>query len=1102
MATVTKTFTFTTTSEGFSSNPGTSVTMTSNTGSLVSSRAVKANSGADSSWTLATTWIGLGVPAGAIVSAVTSASMASQCTAFTSAGSGNTSGAATLVDGSTTVTLSSQRSITGTDGSPVTTNGVDSTGLKLAASNSITLTIPNHLQNTNTTGSTVTLSQDTLAMTITFDMPVFDGLNYNPPPPSPITRPSRRYSSTRHSIGLPYLEGRLVPALQPPQPPSRQLALARAAIMAGEPGIEAAFVYVAPPQPVVAVPEIQWPPPRPRQWRAAGIMRGSDGAEAPIVPFVPQGFPVQSPQPSVDFTRRHRYSPSRLPLGLPYLEGRLSPDQQPPQPPKPKPWRGAVLPKEDGIEAAFIAPAAPFVFRDFAQERQAIRWGRRPYYGPTRVSVGSVPPVAGATAQWAPTQTDVFRRIRPFYSPTRLSLFGPPAPVARQFFENPVQRLRSPSPHKGGMAMRINLTSFAEYTPIQWPAADMYRTGYRKIGFQAIVPEQPLVPFVGATFQWAPNQIEALPTRRHVYAPHPVTPDAPFVPPQNVPFQWAPNQIDIYRKTGIKFSFQPIVPEAPFAGPITVPRQWAVTHSQMERARRKVFGATPISPEAVFIAPFVVKQWAPNEIQVYPTRRKRFGSTPIVPEARFVPPVGVGFQWAPNEIQVPRWARRPRYSPFIRGVASPGTLGRTQWFENPPLMLRSPAPHKGGAAMRINLVSFAEYRYYGLDAWAVYKPRRHVDVLPPEFPTQPEFTPPGATLEWMDEYRPVLAPWPRQNRAGAIFPISQGNANPFVPPQPVPLNWGQDQIDANPLRTWFNRAAAILPANIDIAYQLTLFFPDGWEIQPPPPPFRPLRGPAAIFRGEDGHELPPQPLLVYGWPVQMPQPPARRPTRPAAIMRIEPGHNLPYTFQRSGWSVQPWQPRLWPSRRPAAIFRGDDGNENPFTFIVPPPLFFYSDSNTFRYRRHNLLWEPFWQPQGRRIHPPHPPHPPNGRWRAVPDQSATHLLNDITDLQPQIHEDGFTIFFNTPLDIPSDRDNVSLIFVKPDGSLLPQDPEVVFVGQDNIAGYLIEQRTYAMYTFGNDELDQSGTWSVYLVRVDLAEQISGIGQFIVLGTIV
>ena len=79
MATVAVTFAFLSDAQSFTSNPGTSCTLAwtgsdgNPVGSLSSSRAVKGNSGADSSWTRSLTWETLGVPVGSTVTGVTSA---------------------------------------------------------------------------------------------------------------------------------------------------------------------------------------------------------------------------------------------------------------------------------------------------------------------------------------------------------------------------------------------------------------------------------------------------------------------------------------------------------------------------------------------------------------------------------------------------------------------------------------------------------------------------------------------------------------------------------------------------------------------------------------------------------------------------------------------------------------------------------------------------------------------------------------------------------------------------------------------------------------------------------------------------------------------
>src|SRR5690349_21406301 len=160
MATLNVLFDFASNAEGFAANPAASATLSwsaSDSGSLQSSVTGKNHSSQASSWTLATTWQGLGVPAGATITAVTAASMQSQCTAFTTGGSSHTSGAVTLIDSATTITLSSQRSFTTTDASPATTSGTDATGLSLLSSDSITLTIPNVLSTGNSTSAAMTL---------------------------------------------------------------------------------------------------------------------------------------------------------------------------------------------------------------------------------------------------------------------------------------------------------------------------------------------------------------------------------------------------------------------------------------------------------------------------------------------------------------------------------------------------------------------------------------------------------------------------------------------------------------------------------------------------------------------------------------------------------------------------------------------------------------------------------------------------------------------------------------------------------------------------------------------------------------------------------
>lgn len=130
----------------------------------------KNTTASNSKFTISGTWTALfGVPAGGVITGVTSASAQSKCTTFTG-GSGCSALASTLVDGATTITLSAARSFTATDASFVSSSGTDATGLALAASDTVTVTIANTLGNGNSNSDTVVLQQDNLVFTITYNL--------------------------------------------------------------------------------------------------------------------------------------------------------------------------------------------------------------------------------------------------------------------------------------------------------------------------------------------------------------------------------------------------------------------------------------------------------------------------------------------------------------------------------------------------------------------------------------------------------------------------------------------------------------------------------------------------------------------------------------------------------------------------------------------------------------------------------------------------------------------------------------------------------------------------------------------------------------------
>ncbi len=162
------TFDFAANAQSFVSTPATSVTMSWVSGTLESDVAVKNLASRASRWDRTLTYQAMGVPAGATVTGITSAAMQSQCTFYTSPGATHQSGAATLTDGATVVTLSAARNFTATDAAMVTTGGTNSGVMSSPSSNSVALRINNTLSTANTTGAHMALKQDNLTFTITY----------------------------------------------------------------------------------------------------------------------------------------------------------------------------------------------------------------------------------------------------------------------------------------------------------------------------------------------------------------------------------------------------------------------------------------------------------------------------------------------------------------------------------------------------------------------------------------------------------------------------------------------------------------------------------------------------------------------------------------------------------------------------------------------------------------------------------------------------------------------------------------------------------------------------------------------------------------------
>lgn len=179
-------------------------------------------------------------------------------------------------------------------------------------------------------------------------------------PPAPSGRLDRFAGIVRGQDGIefPFIRwfnaGWEIPPWQPPHPrPERA-----AAIMPWEAGIEAQYVFVAPPFVTDAWEVQSWQPPHPRPERWGAIARGDDGIQYPFVRWFNSGWEIAPHQPQHPRPERS----GSLARGDDGIEARFIqwlnagweiPSFQPPH--RAPEWKAAALFKgDDGIEAQFI----------------------------------------------------------------------------------------------------------------------------------------------------------------------------------------------------------------------------------------------------------------------------------------------------------------------------------------------------------------------------------------------------------------------------------------------------------------------------------------------------------------------------------------------------------------------------------------------------------------------------------------------------------------------------------------------------------------------------------------------------------------------------
>jgi len=177
MATVVVTFQFVSDAQGFTTTDGTHASWDSANGNPLGSlkQTLSGKNATDTSqkWTRTMTYVQMGVPTGATVTSITSASMQNRL--FTNTTGGNsTIGTAQLVDGGTTVTLAAARSITSAtavDSGWNTQTGTNQTGMTSPSSNSVTINLNYSIATGNSTSAVVTFNMDVLTFTITYTPP-------------------------------------------------------------------------------------------------------------------------------------------------------------------------------------------------------------------------------------------------------------------------------------------------------------------------------------------------------------------------------------------------------------------------------------------------------------------------------------------------------------------------------------------------------------------------------------------------------------------------------------------------------------------------------------------------------------------------------------------------------------------------------------------------------------------------------------------------------------------------------------------------------------------------------------------------------------------
>jgi len=369
------------------------------------------------------------------------------------------------------------------------------------------------------------------------------------------------------------------------------------------------------------------------------------------------------------------------------------------------------------------------------------------------------------------------------------------------------------------------------------------------------------------------------------------------------------------------------------------------------------------------------------------------------------------------------------------------------------------------------------------------------------------------------EVQPPPPPHPRREKAGSIMPIEGGIEQtllswfnlgweqvfaqpvhkffhspdigdagivfPFIPPTQFPLGW--EQTFAQPPRP--KRIAGAVRGRSEFLFQLGGWLNWGFEQTYTQPPRARWERRGLWMRGDEGNLFPLILFRPYGWEVQPWQPPRNRWERRGLYMRGDEGIYFPtIQFFNFGWPVQPWQPPRWPRQWRGAIAPIEPGIQFPF---IPPPLVPWPTYEQVQaltrqtWAHHAAALFP-WGDQG--IYFPFVPPfvPPIPVPRRIPgglftiDTVQGYILGDLP-----IKNQPWTMIFYVGAGLTTGP--ALLTFTKPDGTMVTNDQRFTFIGAPTITQIRINDEKggqYIVYTFGQDELDQAGVWTVSAITAN------------------